>query len=372
MTRSFAIGFLVLGLSAGCSCRSAALAKTQDASNTIQDALNIVQVPLQAPTEFAPGCVHPAVTETCVDGWCRIPEGCFLQGSPEEEPDRAMYGEQQTAVTLTHPFLIQQHEVTQAEWVRFGGGKTGLTLDPASGLDLDNCLEDSCPACLVNLVEAMAYANFLSVNSNPPLTPCFKLVDCNGPTSTVLTYPLGTSLDGERMACADFSVDAASIYDCEGFRLPTESEWEYAARAGSRTAFYLGDHTKNPDPLERTHYNDPNLSPVAWYNWNSGNRTHPVMQKLPNAWGLYDVLGNTAELTYSIYVMADFTGPMVDPVRPPSPSDSIVAKGAAANGVPGMLRAADRAPSEPNGLGRGLRLVRALKQGEVWPPGGTK
>jgi formylglycine-generating enzyme required for sulfatase activity len=195
----------------------------------------------------------------------------------------------------------------------------------------------------------MAYANFMSANSNPPLAPCFKLVDCNGPISTVLTYPLGKTLDGERMACADFSVDAASIYDCEGYRLPTESEWEYAARAGSRTAFYSGEHTKNPDPLERTSYDDKNLSPIAWYDWNSGNRTHPVMQKLPNAWGLYDVLGNISEQTYSYYVMDDFTGPMVDPVRPPSKSNSVVAKGDAANGVPAMLRVANRSPSEPNG-----------------------
>ena len=372
MTGRSSIVYLVIGMIAGCSGRAAALVKTQDASNTIQDALNIVQEPLQEPTEFAPGCVHPAVTETCVDGWCRIPEGCFIQGSPEDEPDRAMYGEQQTAVTLTRPFIIQQHEVTQAEWVRFGGGKTGITLDPASLVALDSCLEDDCPANAVNLVEAMAYANYLSVNSTPPLAPCFKLVDCKGPVSIVLAYPLGSSLDGERMACADFSVDAASIYDCEGFRLPTESEWEYAARAGSRTAFYLGEHTKNPDPLERTHYNDPNLSPVAWYNWNSGNRTHPVMQKVPNAWGLYDVLGNISELTYSLYVMADFTESMVDPVRPPNPSNSVIARGGLANGVPDMLRAAERAPSEPNGLGVGFRLVRTLKAGEVWPPTETK
>ena len=372
MTGHSSIVYLVIGMIAGCSGRSAALAKAQDASNTIQDASSIVQVPLQEPTEFAPGCVHPAVTETCVDGWCRIPEGCFLQGSPEDEPGRAMYGEQLTAVTLTRPFLIQQHEVTQKEWVEFGGGKTGITLDPDSGVSLDNCLEDDCTACAVNLVEAMAYANFLSVNNNPPLAPCFKLVDCSGPISTVLAYPLGSSLDGERMACADFSVDAASIYDCEGFRLPTESEWEYAARAGSRTAFYSGDHTKNPDPLARSSYNDPNLSPIAWYNWTSGNRTHPVMQKLPNAWGLYDILGNIPELTYSSWATEDFTGPVSDPIHPPSPSDSVVDRGGAANGVPDMLRAANRFPVEPNGLGIGFRLVRTLKAGEVWPPGGTK
>ena len=153
----------------------------------------------------------------------------------------------------------------------------------------------------------------------------------------------------------------------------SESEWEYAARAGSRTAFYSGEHTKNPDPLERTSYDDKNLSPIAWYNWNSGNRTHPVMQKLPNAWGLYDVLGNITEWTYSSRTTDDFTGPMVDPVRPPrSPSDTVTGKGGLANGVPGMLRAAARTEFEPMALGIGFRLVRTLRQGEVWPPGKTK
>jgi formylglycine-generating enzyme len=378
MVKVFAAFFLIVGAGVGCTCSSAAPGATTDATPAagqdaaiaaVPDALSWAQEALATPTEFAPGCLHPAVVETCAEGWCRIPAGCFLQGSPENESDRAMYGEELTAVTLTHAFLIQQHLVTQGEWVRFGGGGTGITLDPDSGISLDNCLEDNCPAGAVNLVEAMAYANFLSESSIPPLPPCFTLVDCKGPVSTVLTYPLGTNFDEMRMACAGFSVNAPSIYECEGFRLPTESEWEYAARAGSRTAFYSGDHEKNPDPLQRTMYEDPKLSPIAWYDWNSGNRTHHVMQKLPNAWGLYDVLGNEFELTYSNSVSDDFAGPMVDPLRPPTASHAVVGKGGPANGVPALHRAANRFPVEPNGLGAGFRLARTLKAGEVWPPG---
>lgn len=354
---------LVFCLGAGCFCRSSNSGKLQDAPGRIQE-------PLSDPTEFAPGCVHPAVTESCADGWCRIPAGCFLQGSPEDESYRAMFGEKLTAVTMTRPFLIQQHEVTQAEWMRFAGGRTGITIDPSSGISLDNCLEDDCPAGAVNLVEAMFYANYLSLNNTPPLAPCFKLVNCRGPVSTVLSYPLGNDADQERMACAGFELEAASIYDCEGYRLPTEAEWEYAARAGSRTAYYSGGNTKNPDPLERTSYDDKNLSPIAWYDWNSGNRTHGVMMKSANAWGLYDVLGNIAELTYSSWGNEDFSSAVSDPVRPPGPSKSVVARGDSANGVPAMLRVANRFPSEPNGLGIGFRLVRTLRQGEVWPPTG--
>jgi sulfatase modifying factor 1 len=73
------------------------------------------------------------------------------------------------------------------------------------------------------------------------------------------------------------------------YRLPTEAEWEYAARAGKTTAFFFGD---NPDQL----------SDYAWYGDNSGNGTHDIGQKKPNPWGLYDILGNVMEWTYDKYL----------------------------------------------------------------------
>ena len=68
------------------------------------------------------------------------------------------------------------------------------------------------------------------------------------------------------------------------YRLPTETEWEYACRTGTSTRFSYGD---DPDYTERTGY--------AWHVEDSGGTTHPVGQKLPNPWGLFDMHGNVNE-----------------------------------------------------------------------------
>jgi formylglycine-generating enzyme required for sulfatase activity len=73
------------------------------------------------------------------------------------------------------------------------------------------------------------------------------------------------------------------------YRLPTEAEWEYACRAGSTTAFPNGGIT------ETNCSRDPNLDPMGWYCGNSNNMIQPAAQKKPNAWGLYDMLGNVQE-----------------------------------------------------------------------------
>jgi len=74
----------------------------------------------------------------------------------------------------------------------------------------------------------------------------------------------------------------------ETYRLLSEAEWEYAARAGSQTAYSFGDDEKE-------------LGRYAWFEGNSGEKTHPVGKKLPNAFGLYDMHGNVSEITQDVW-----------------------------------------------------------------------
>ena len=82
-----------------------------------------------------------------------------------------------------------------------------------------------------------------------------------------------------------FRMNQKNIHIFE-YRLPTEVEWEYACRAGSKTRFYWGDR---PDPS------------YCWLHENSNHRTHEIGKTQPNSWGLYDMIGNVAELCENLY-----------------------------------------------------------------------
>lgn len=282
-----------------------------------------------------PECVHPGVVEECVDGWCKIPAGCFVFGSPEGAPGRGAVGEEQGPVTLTYDMEVMQTELTWAEYDRITGWPRKIYMDKCEG--------EKCPAKM-SWWEAMLLANTLSERHEPPLERCYELgEDC-------VREP------GDRMSCLNYKLTRPG-YSCNGYRLPNQFEWQYLARGGTLTDFYtgnivvtgLGDCT--PDPA---------LEKIAWYCGNSeGPTAKPVGQLLPNRWGLYDLFGNVTELLQTLNFQAPGI-PVVDPVEPDATGQRLTsAPGGNVIDSPVIMRVSGRLSSDF----AGVRLVRTLGPG---------
>ena len=231
----------------------------------------------------------------CQAGYVSILPGTFSMGTFEMESVET--DETQHTVTITRAFCMKATEVTQGEWQAEMGD------NPSS---FQGC-GPNCPVEQVNWDDAILYANALSRREG--LAECYV-----GSTFAGLT--------------------------CTGYRLPTESEWEYAARAGSTAATY--------GPLDS----------VGWYEGNSGGSTHPVGGKTANSFGLYDMLGNVWEWTGDWY--GTYPGTLTDPTGPTTGSYRVVRGGSWITTAPGA-RAAYRyygftADIRYNALG--FRLVK--------------
>jgi formylglycine-generating enzyme required for sulfatase activity len=184
-----------------------------------------------------------------------------MMGSPTSERGRNA-DEVQHEVVLTRGFFLAETECTQGQWDKVMGG------NPSSFKGSERPVEE------VSWEEAVKYCRNL----------------------TAKQFAEGILPDGWE------------------WRLPTEAEWEYAARAGTTGARY-GE-----------------LDTIAWYGGNSGSQTHPVKQKTANAWGLYDTMGNVWEWCADWSV--DYsTGSVTDPKGPSSGSDRVFRGGSWRNGA---------------------------------------
>ena len=274
------------------------------------------------------------------EGFVRIVAGTFMMGSPATELGRDG-DEVLHQVTLTRGFHMMEHEVTQAQWEALMGN------NPSQN---NNGSCPQCPVDYVNWWEALHYANALSETEG--LTACYVMDGCD------------TDDAGEGRECTRVTLqggDGAAIespYDCVGYRLPTEAEWEYAYRAGTTTAFYNGDITSTTDE-------DPKLGQIAWYIENSNATTHPVKGKLPNAWGLYDMAGNVWEWNWDWYERERGAEPVTDPHGPLS-GEFRLFRGGSWDSLARNSRAAYRYSNIPGErvIYRGFRLVRTIEPRE--------
>ncbi len=210
-----------------------------------------------------------------------IPPGTFMMGSPINEFGRDK-DEKQHRVTLTKGFYMQVTEVIQGHWMAVMGNSPSY---------ISNC-GDNCPVKDVSWDDAQKFVRQLN------------------------------QLEGEN-----------------NYRLPTEAEWEYACRAGSTTAFANGVISE----LECGY--DPRLDAIGWYCGNVIKKTHPVAQKNPNAWGLYDMHGNVFEWCQDWY--GDYpSGSVTDPTGPLNGSYRVF-RGGGLNFGARLCRSADRLSFTP-------------------------
>ncbi len=154
-----------------------------------------------------------------------IPAGEFLMGSPDSDKDAFDFEKPQHRVRITKPFYLGKYLVTQEQWEAVMGNNPSHFKGPK------------------NPVECVIWDD------------CQHFLD---------------------------KLNAKSAAGAGKFQLPTEAQWEYACRAGSKTRYCFGD-------------DESKLVDYAWYAANSGNKTHPVGEKKPNAWVLYDMHGNVWE-----------------------------------------------------------------------------
>lgn len=251
-------------------------------------------------------------------GYSFIPAGTFHMGSPTTEVGREA-DEVYHGVRIKRKFFLKQKTVTKAEWdeVRLSGKVSGYSDLPQGRPGHVPSNDHSHPVTFVSWYDVLKWLNKKSQMEE--LKPCYYVGN--------QVYKIGQEIP-------------TCNFNANGYRLPTEAEWEYACRAGTTTAFYNGG-------LTNTHNYDPNLEVIGWYYGNAGSETHVAGQKKANPWRLHDMLGNVKEHCfdhYGDYVTISYNGWVEDPVILWTPrAERTVLRGGGYTNHPRDCRSAERA-----------------------------
>jgi len=231
------------------------------------------------------------------------------------------------SVTLGR-FLMSKYAVTQAQFLAVTKTNPSFfTTSPPAGE-----VQEKRPVESVSWYDAIEFCNKLSVMEK--LKPAYSL---SGETDTAKWGEKGPSWN-----------KVAIVEDSNGYRLPTEAQWEYACRAGTTTKLSYGD-TEDGDYM--------------WYETNSQLKTHEVGKKLPNNWGLYDMHGNVFEWCWDLYALYPDTT-QIDEENMPTGTNRIIRGGSwwGCHGGTHDWGSAYRSVCNPTGKSSniGFRIVRPI------------
>jgi formylglycine-generating enzyme required for sulfatase activity len=265
-----------------------------------------------------------------------IPAGTFAMGSNDNVQLHHPNFEAPLHVVTMSGFYMSEFVVTQDIYKAVIGSNPSNFKTPVTG---ENGTPGKLPVDSVSWYDAIVFCNKLSMMEG--LNPAYRMLGFNNTTDPAFWGSWGD--------IPEFYNDIWDFVEIvpgsNGYRLPTEAQWEYACRAGTTTKFNTGETVGNN---------------TGWYKGNSWNMTHKVGLKQPNAWGLYDMHGNVFEWCWDWFDNYTVT-PQVNPEGPPkSPCINRTLRGGSWEVEPEYIRSSYRIQGETYFRNKnfGIRLVR--------------
>jgi len=270
---------------------------------------------------------EPAQVNRATRGMQPIPGGTFFMGSA----DTIDTGARPIHEVTVDGFYMDSTEVTQMAYADYMG------FNPTT---FPTFRYEFYPVDSLTWYDAVLFANERSKREHIDTVYSYSKADMKITLSNIGTI--------ESIRCTSMT-NLKIGYSKKGYRLPTEAEWEYACRAGTTTVNYWGDNLE-----------EDTISKYAWFDPNASWHVNTVAWKWPNAWGLYDMIGNVWEWCNDWYQEGYSPDPAVNPIGPTTGTERVM-RGGAQNSVIAdrSLRSASRAKDRPENYrsNRGFRLV---------------